>query len=130
MICAFFITLTGLHLYSELGYSISWDNDRVYMRPHGVKWNLARFSQTSIRYDAITSSESEFGAVQALQRRFMPFDHVRLYGETEGPEPFLTISPNFLSLAGARDVLRVIDNRRPNVLPREVMEFINSDKPW
>lgn len=124
------IGLPFLQVFSELGYRVSWDSARIYERPRGTRWNFGRYPETSIAFDDIVSVEGEYGPVPGLQKHFMPFDHIRIAGRTSGPEPVVTISPNFMNVDDAKRILRIIQERRPEVLAPEVAEFLKSDRAW
>lgn len=120
----------AIQVASELGYRVSWDDERVYMRPDGLRWNLGRFPEISIRYEDIRRVREEFGPVPALQRRFMPFDHVRIYGRTHARQRFLFVSPNFMPVEDARAVLAKVQEARPELISPVVDAFIHDDRPW
>jgi hypothetical protein len=133
--CVFLVSIgfgsLGFIIYCDFSHQLMWDDERILMR-HGGFWRIfgGEWPETSIRIADIEGVVGGQTSMEAVQKRFMPFDHIVLYGPTEGPEPYVMIMPNFINTEDCREALRHIERLRPGVLSEEVITFMNSEKRW
>jgi hypothetical protein len=124
-------TLAALLVLQDYGYLLMWDEDQIVMQLDMRVWRwINPRPLTAIRICNIMRIRTDYGQMTKLQLRFIPFDHIVLEGPTEGPEPHVMIMPNFMHVESARDALRFLYERRPEVFEEEVITFMNSEKRW
>jgi hypothetical protein len=124
-------TLAALLVHIDYGYLLMWDEEQVMMRYDGrLLRDIFPRQLTAIRIVDIACIRVDLWQMSAFQQRFIPFDHIVLEGPTEGPEPHVMIMPNFMHVESARDALRFLYERRPEVFEEEVITFMNSEKRW
>jgi hypothetical protein len=125
------LALAALLVHIDYGYLLMWDEEQVMMRYDGrLLRDIFPRQLTAIRIVDIACIRVDLWQMSAFQQRFIPFDHIVLEGPTEGPEPHVMIMPNFMHVESARDALRFLYERRPEVFEEEVITFMNSEKRW
>ena len=129
-ITALFGGLLILRLLFDLGYQAWYSDSRIYVRSDGLGWVIGRPTIESIALADIEYVEGAFGRDQVLQRRFMPFEYIRLEGATEAKEGFVMIAPNSLKVDDVRSLLLLIEERRPGALSEDVAKFARASAPW
>lgn len=127
-------------VYLEKGYRLSYDREHIYMRPFGCQWNLRFYPELSIAFDDIElTCEQMAPGVGAMQKHFMPFDHIRLYGALDvslwqdisaQPQDYIIISPDNLTEAEGLPLLEEIYHRKPDTFSDALRNYMQGDKKW
>jgi hypothetical protein len=124
------LSLIGLILLLDRAYTVSYDDKHIVMTGHKWFWPPTWRFPNTITFGGIHAVYGAMGPGGAIQGKYMPFDHIRIDGDIEGPYDHIMVSPNLLDVEGCRELMRVIHGKRPEVVDEDVVTFMNSDKKW
>jgi hypothetical protein len=114
---------------AQQGYQIGYDDERLYMRNWGWHWfKFRRFPVHSMRYDEIDDIESRYLERAAVKRSFYPFDYIAI-SSRNADVPDIEIYPIYLRPPHDKRLIEQIYKERPELLPEEVVDYMNSDRP-
>jgi hypothetical protein len=111
--------------YSERGYRVCWDDERLYVRSGGWTSSLRRPPVRSVDYDAIQQIEAGLAGDATLKSRFMLFD-LLIIVPNNGDEELMIYLPLFRHVSEVKEFLTSLRNKRPDICPEVVSEFIDS----
>ena len=116
--------------YLDRAYRIGYDNDAIYMRPHGVSARLTRRRVVRIPF-------SDIAAVTAQRNRranpvmefFTPFDYARVSRrEWEVDDEEFALVGGELFDDDFREILHLIDQRAPGMLDEAITQWLASTR--
>ena len=113
-------------IYSDKGYRISYDDDAVYHRPHGLTLKLGYPPERAMRYADIDVVAGDPGRI--INFGIMPFEFIRLYRKNwDGAELFM-VSPFFLHHDEMKALIQLIHDKRPETFSQDVLDYLASDR--
>ena len=113
---------------AQQGYQMGYDDERLYQRKWGWDWRtLRRFPVHSMGYDEIAAMHGRFIDRGALKKGFFPFDYIELRSRNHDV-PDIEIYPIYLRHPEDKDLLAAIYARRPELFPRDVLAYMNSER--
>lgn len=114
--------------YLDRGYRISYDENAVYMRPHGIGWTLGRRNESRITFSDIVAVTGERSARSiSYNNRFTPFEYVQVHSHQGSDEPFAFVGGELYD-EDLRELLHLIDAKAPDVLDDDVHSWLTSDR--
>jgi hypothetical protein len=125
ILCIFFLVNHAL----DWGYQFAFDKERMYQRPKGWRWFFRRLPWYAIRYEDVRRIETIFGADGAAKRQFFPFEFILIYGRTNRDGDNIVIYPPAFQDRAIKDFLLSLYEKRPELFPDDVIDFMHSGKP-
>ncbi|WP_164119059.1 hypothetical protein [Sphingorhabdus sp. Alg239-R122] len=117
----------GISYSIDRGYRLSWDDQRIYMRKWGYQSLFKRHAEHSIDYDDIHMMEGQYKGNAGAKSMFMPFEVLMLYSKTD-PDADIWIYPPSLKDREVKDFLLFLYDRRPDIFPDYVVDYMHSDR--
>jgi len=118
--------MTAYLVYADKGYRISYDDEAVYHRPHGLTLKLGYPVEQMLRYEDIDVVFGDPGRM--INFGIMPFEFVRLYRKDWDGEELFMISPFFLHHAEMKELIECIYKKCPDSFAQDVIDYLNSDQ--
>lgn len=126
MLIFFAAPLTAYLIYADKGYQVSYDDDAVYQRPHGITRKLGYPPEQKLRYADIDTVCGDPGKM--INFGIMPFEFIRLYRKHwDGVELFM-ISPFFLHHEEMKELIAFLYKKRPDAFAQDVIDYLNSEQ--
>ena len=113
-------------IYSDKGYRISYDDEAVYHRSHGLTLKLGYPPERAMRYADIDVVAGDPGRI--INFGIMPFEFIRLYRKNWDGEELFMISPFFLHHDEMKALIQLIHDKRPETFAQEVLDYLASDR--
>jgi hypothetical protein len=114
----------SVQVYINKGYRLSYDREAIYFRPDGVTWKLTYRDDWVLRFEDIDKLIAECG-----QSNIQPFEFINLWRTTwDGVERFF-VSRIFLKDAEIKEFLHFLFEKRPDIFPQDVIDYMNADQP-
>jgi hypothetical protein len=121
--------LVGLmfNYLSDRGYSISYDEDRIYARDWGFRRWFQRCSEHSMLYSEIVTLEGKFKGMAGTKIQFAPFEFLELQSSNELSKEIWIYPPAFPD-SDIKAFLNILHERRPDLFPDYVLQYMRSNK--
>lgn len=120
-------------IHLDRGYRIAFDDEAIYTRQHGVRWNLQRYPFIRIPFDEIALVRGEWDRMRPYKGKLipakyvMPFQFVRVYrADWDGRELFPLVGGE-LRDDEFKDLLQLVDAKAPGTLSEEVRQYMEND---
>ena len=122
---ALLAAVTAFIIHLDRGYRVAFDDEAIYTRPHGMRWNFKRYPFIRIPFDEIALVRGEWQRSPPVKT--MPFQYARVYRrDWDGVELFPLVGGELLDIE-FKELLQLIDKKAPGTLSEEVAAYMNSD---
>jgi hypothetical protein len=108
-----------VQIYVNKGYRVSYDNEAIYLRPDGFRWNLQYRKDRVMRFDDIGEMLTSVGRLN-----MRPFEFIEIRRKNwDGNERFF-LSRAFLHDYDLMELMNFVQSKVPQKVPQDVAEFI------
>lgn len=121
---------TVLIEYLDRGYRVGYDDQAVYMRPHGLNWKLQRRPVLRIAFHDIAAVTGERSTRSiSYGNRFTPFEFAHVYRRSDGEdEEVFALVGGELHDNDLRTILQLIEQKSPGVLDESIQKWLLSSR--
>lgn len=117
-----FPALLAIEVYFSKGYRVSYDDEAIYWRPHGFRWNLRYGEDHIMRFEDI---EEMFPSVG--RTNMSPFEFIEIQRKNwDGSERFF-LSRGFLRDHELKELLRFMQTKVPDKFPQDIIDYLEAE---
>lgn len=116
--------------YLDRGYRVGYDDQAVYMRPHGLNWKLERRRVLRTAFDDIAAVTGERSARSiSYGNRFTPFEFAHVYRQSDeyDGEVFALVGGEIYD-EDLRTILQLIEQKAPGTLDINIKRWLDSNR--